>query len=193
MKAILSAATILLLCSSAIAQQDHADERAILLQLKDQYEKAVSEGNADLVASHIAESFTGVMTTNESVTGLAGLKDYWKRIQELIGSGGTVSTKIAYEPTLFAGDLALSHGTSTNQVKTSAGKTYQYNTHWTAISRKSGQEWKLLRIHDSMDPINNEFVEAFSSYRALKYSAISGVLALVLGVFVGRITKQPAK
>jgi len=190
MKLYFPLALSLLFAAAVFAQEDHPEDRTILRNLKDTYEKAVNEANAELIAPYIADDFSGVVATNVQVSGLTGLKDYWKQIQDLLGPGGKVKTSVSFEPSLISGDFAVSHGTSDNTATTSAGQTYHYTTYWTALSRKTGNDWKLVRIHDSIDPINNEFVNSFSQLRAVKYAAISGVAALIAGVVIGRITKR---
>jgi len=177
MKSYLAALLILCLCPFAFAQ----DDAGSFLRFESEYESAVATGNTDGLAPLIASDFTGVGVSNERIQGVSGLKQYWATIRGVIGHGGTIKTKVTFEASDITGDIAISRGKSDTAVTTKAGKVINYESQWTAVSKKQDGVWKLSRLHESIDPFNNEVDVALSRYKAMKYGSISGVLALIIG------------
>jgi len=155
---------LLMLCvNSSFASANEESDRAALREIKKAYETAVNEGKPSDLAPYLSESVTAVMVTDEEVTGLAGLEAYWRKIQDLIGKGGTYKVQVQVDKTDLFGDLAISRGTTTELVHLASGKDFHYSARWTTVCRRENGAWKLLRMHSSMDPIQNEFVKASKS------------------------------
>ena len=161
--------------------QDNADRQA-LQALKPVYEQAMREGNPALLKPHLDPEFTGVMVTGESVTGYDGVEKYWQYIWDLMGEGGQYTVTVTEDgPALFAGDLAIASGTTEDKVVTSVGKEFHFTSRWTAIMRKQEGEWKILRIHASMNPISNEFIAAQVTTVTMITGSIAAAVSLILG------------
>ena len=185
----LQGATILLLIllvslpSSVSLAQDNADRQA-LRALKPVYEQFAREGNPALLKPHLDPEFTGVMVTGESVTGYDGVEKYWQYIWDLMGEGGQYTVTVTEDgPALFAGDLAIASGTTEDKVVTSVGKEFHFASRWTTIFRKREGEWKILRIHASMNPISNEFIAAQVTTVMMITGSIAAAVSLILGWF----------
>ena len=183
----LQGATILLLIllvslpSSVSLAQDNADRQA-LQALKPVYEQFAREGNPALLKPHLDPEFTGVMVTGESVTGYDGVEKYWQYIWDLMGEGGQYTVTVTEDgPALFAGDLAIASGTTEDKVVTSVGKEFHFASRWTTIFRKREGEWKILRIHASMNPISNEFIAAQVTTVMMITGSIAAAVSLILG------------
>jgi hypothetical protein len=131
----------------------------------------------------LADGFSGVMITAEPVSGYEGLSDYWKRIQALIGKGGTYAVSVDAERSTLFGDIAIAKGITRDTVVTGGKKEYHYVSHWTAVLHREGGVWKLLRVQASMDPYGNPFVK-----EQVKEAALwSGGGMLVLGGLLGSL------
>jgi ketosteroid isomerase-like protein len=170
-----------LLTSSGSAADDHADRQA-LLALKAIYEEAMRENQLALLEPHLAPEFSGVMVTGEAVKGFPALDQYWQDIQKLMGEGGHYTVTVTEDgPALLAGNLAIASGTTEDEVVTGAGKKFRFASQWTAIAQKRGGEWKILRIHASMNPISNEFIEAKITTVIMITGGIAAVGGLILG------------
>ncbi|WP_425395534.1 YybH family protein [Aeoliella sp.] len=168
--------------NSALA--DEASDREELRGLVGEYEKAIADANPSVLGPYLSEDFTGVMVTGEEVDGMQSLQAYWDKIQGLMGDGGkyTVEVEVA-EPATIDGDLAYAFGTTKDQVVTGSGKQYDFTGYWTAVCRREGGSWKILRIHGSMDAVTNVFVKSAISGA----STLSGIIGGVLGVLVATI------
>ena len=73
--------------------QEEADHQA-LRELRPIYEQAVRENRIDLLEPHLAADFHGVMVTGRTVNSFADLQQYWRDIQNLIGTGGSYTTTL---------------------------------------------------------------------------------------------------
>jgi hypothetical protein len=185
-------ALVLLAVLAAGAGSAAADEEAdheALRKLRAVYEQAVREDRLDLLAPHLDPEFTGVMLTGELVVGLDGMKAYWKKIKDLMGPGGRYTVTLEPDLSTLLGDVALAKGTTSDVVVTDRGE-YRFKAHWTAVCRRVGGEWKILRVQGSMDPVGNPFVKKFLSTSAV-WSGGGGAgvgLALGLGggILIGR-------
>jgi ketosteroid isomerase-like protein len=176
-------AVVALLGTSRAAADDAADHAA-LVELTKVYQSAIQKGDPDALAPYLAEDFTGVMVTGEEVATLESLNAYWAKIQGYLGKGGTYAVKVnVAEPAKIVGDLAYARGTTNDVAVTSDGKEYQFRGFWTAICRRKGDAWKIVRIHGSMDAITNTFVAAALQ----KASTYSGLVGGVLGFFMGAL------
>ena len=157
-------------------------ERARLREFIPVYERAVNEGELEVLKPHLDPEFTGVMVTGEEIEGFQGLVDYRKGIQELLGEGGTYRVKAKVGgPAVFSGDMAVAHGTTEDEVVTGAGKKYSFTSQWTAVCRKTGGEWRILRVQGTMDPVKNPFVLALVGAASTTF----GLIGLAVGVLVG--------
>lgn len=161
--------------------EDHEALRA----LRKIYEQAVNQDDVDLLKPHLDPEFSGVMMTNEVVPDFAHLRTYWGRIRELTGKGGRYVVEFSPERSVIYGDLALVHGSTRDHVRTGDGKEYRFETNWTALCRRKGGEWKILRAHASMDPVGNAFVKQTVRTLLLKV----GLGALGLGLLLGWLAR----
>ena len=91
---------------------------------------------------------------------------------------------IRYETTItiFEGNLAIAKGRAREHVVRS-GKTLDFISQWTAIARKEGAEWKLVRLQASIDPVSNPIITALQGYTHW----LIGLAALVGGLVIGRL------
>jgi ketosteroid isomerase-like protein len=168
----------------------HADEeadRVTLRNIKSAYEEALNSDNVNKLAALLDPNFSGVVVTGEEIKGLEGLQRYWGKIKELIGPGGTYHVKVNAEraDTEFLGDVAVSHGTTDETVRTDKGRNFEFNSLWTAVCRKQNGEWKVVRIHAAMNPVNNAFTSTFMRVAKLAY----GGGGLGIGFLLGFLTR----
>ncbi len=173
---------------SAESSVSPADENewVQIRKLKDVYEQASQTGKFDALESVLAPNFTAVMVTGEEVKNIQQLKDYNAKMRELIGAGGSYSLKASYEPGVMLGTTALGFGSTDEHVTTSEHHEYHFNSRWTALVTKQDGVWKLLRVHISMDPLQNTFVTTFRGRATQLYGGIGIGIGLLLGALIGR-------
>jgi ketosteroid isomerase-like protein len=164
---------------------DDAD-RAALRAIGAAYEAAIRANRIDDLGPLLHDDFHGVMVTGRTVTGLAGLKQYWADMHALMGEGGRYTTTLKPETSTFVGDVALARGSSDDVVVTSSGE-FRFTGQWTAVLQKVDGQWKVRQAHGSMDPVDNAFTRAFAR-RALQWTVpITGILGILAGYAVGKL------
>jgi len=173
-----------LFCWTSVVRADEEADRAALRVIKASYEEAVNTGNLSKLAPYASKDVTGVMVTGEAVQGFEGLQAYWKKIQDLIGPGGSYQVNVNVDKTDLVGDVAVSRGSTAETVRLPNGKELKFSSLWTAICRKEGGAWKVTRMQATMDPVNNVFVATKLNTAKL----LAGVGGLLLGAVLVVLT-----
>lgn len=159
-------------------EADHDALRALVAE----YEKAIAAGDPSVLKPHLADDFTGVMVTGEPVDGYDALVAYWEKIQGMLGEGGTYSVDVTVaELATIVGDVAYAYGTTQDRAVTSDGDEYLFEGQWTAVCRREGDAWKVVRIHGAMDAITNTFVLTALGRTSLWSGLLGGAAGLVFG------------
>ncbi|MGH9723184.1 MAG: YybH family protein [Bryobacteraceae bacterium] len=153
-------------------------------KIKTLYEQAVSNNQIDKLQPYLAKNFRGVVLTGEEVKSFDDLKAVNLKIRQLIGSGGTYSVKVNYAPGVMFGNVAVAHGNTEDTVVTGGGKRFEFQTLWTVDLVKEPDGWKLFRIHSSIDPVNNVFVQDTVYYSKIFYGGGGALLGLIVGVVI---------
>src|SRR5215472_6671728 len=113
MKLLLAAITCVILCAvGSPVRADEESDRAALRMIRTNYMEAVNSGDPSKMAPFLSKEVTGVMVTGEEVKGLDGLVAYWKKIQDLIGTGGSYHVAVNVDKTDLYGDIAVSRGST---------------------------------------------------------------------------------
>lgn len=177
---------LMILALPALATEE---DKAALRNLRGVYEQAIAKRDLAALKPHLAADFTAVMITADEVTGYDGILGYWKKVEDFLGKDGTYQVSIDPDDTIFEGNIAIAKGRAREHVVRS-GKTLEFTSQWTAIARKEGTEWKLVRIQASIDPVGNPIITALQGYTRWAI----GLAALVGGLVIGRLLprRKPA-
>jgi ketosteroid isomerase-like protein len=174
--------TLALLLLLALPLSAQEEDKQALRDLKATYEKAIATKDLDLLKPHLASDFSAVMITADEVKDYEGIQAYWKKVEEFIGEDGTYTVSIEPDDSIFQGDTAIAKGIAKEHV-VRKGKAIDLVTKWTAIARKEEGKWKLVRIHATIDPVNNPIVTELNKGKQWitgAVGAITGLLFLLL-------------
>ncbi len=180
---------------AATAPGTEEADRAALRVIRAAYEDAAASKSPDKMAPYIATNATAVMVTGDAVDGLQGLKNYWDRIQRLIGENGSYHVKVNVDKTDLFGDLSVSRGTTEEEVRAAGGAEFKFSSLWTAVCQRQNGAWKVIRMQATLNPVHNVFVTA--KVRAVKWinrncgfdPGVFGMLFLVLRLVLNRFTR----
>ncbi|HEY3913174.1 MAG TPA: nuclear transport factor 2 family protein [Verrucomicrobiae bacterium] len=182
-------AAALILCGfNPIARADDLADRAALRLIRTNYMEAANSGDLSKIAPYLSKEVTGVMVTGEEIKGFEGLKAYWKKIQNLIGPGGSYHITVNTDDTTLYGNVAVSRGNTEEVVRLATGKELRFSSSWTAVCRKEDGAWKVIRIQATMNPVNNVFVTLNLQKTKFEYG-LGGVIlgaALFLAISLAR-------
>jgi ketosteroid isomerase-like protein len=172
------------LCFSVglFAQDEREPDREALRELKALFEKAAAENQLDPLKEHLHEPFSVVTYTDREFTDFEAFKARWNKTRaEVVGEGGSYKVTLKPEPTEFFGDIAVARGDSDNELVTASGTKYEFTSHWTIVLRKVDGNWKIVRVHSSIDPFGNPMVVGEVSKKLMQV----GIAAAVGGLLVG--------
>lgn len=159
---------------------DDAD-RAALRTIKATFEEAVKTNRLDLMLPYLDEPFSVVTYTDREFTDFNAFKAQWQKTRADLLEGGSYDMELLPERTRFFGDLAVARGDSRNTLVKGDGRTFHFTSHWTAVFRRVGGQWKVVRAHNSLSPFDNEMLVAGVRRMVLKWSAVAAAVGLVLG------------
>lgn len=176
------------IAQNAAKEDAQSADRRALLKVKDLYEEAANNGNPSQLKPHLDPEFTGVMVTNEAVQSFTDVQAYWDKISAMLGAGGRYKTKINVDGhAVIDGELAIAHGTSEDVAITAGGKEYPFSSRWTAVCRRDAEgQWKILRVHGSIDPLNNVFISSADRMARFLIGATAAAVGAVSGFFLAR-------
>lgn len=157
-------------------------DKDALRNLRGIYEKAIANRDLSSLKPHLAADFTAVMITADEVKGYDGILNYWKKVEDFIGKDGAYQVTIDPDDTIFEGNIAIAKGRAKEHAVRN-GKVLDFTTQWTAIARKEGDAWKLVRIQASIDPVGNPIIAVLQGYKQW----MIGLFALVGGLIIGRL------
>jgi ketosteroid isomerase-like protein len=162
------------------ARADDESDRAALRLIRTNYMDAVNSGDPSKISPHLSRDVTGVMVTGEEVKGFDGLVAYWKKIQDLIGPGGSYHVTVNVDKTDLYGDVAVSRGKTEDVVRLGTGKELRFHSLWTAVCHREDGVWKVVRMEAAMDPVDNVFI----SLRLQKTKLGAGAAGLLAGIIL---------
>jgi ketosteroid isomerase-like protein len=168
-----------------MAQQE-ADEadHAALREYKALFEKAASDNQLDLLKPLLHEPFSVVTYTDREFTDFEAFKTRWQKTRDEIVGNGSYKVTLKPERSLIYGDMAIARGDSDNVLVTSAGNEYRFTSHWTAVFRKQDGQWKVVRVHSSLDPFGNPMVVGEVKRRMLQAALAAALGGLLIGGIV---------
>lgn len=174
----------------------HRELIAFRVGIQDAFNKAGAPGSlADMNAllEYADPDILFTDMTGESLRGRAALLDYFKR--EFIDEGHSLQRMHSeftadFLSILVPTDVALNQGKGHGRFTFVDGKELTVDTRWTATLVKRSGAWKLAAFHFSPPMFDNPVVNAYRKW-IYKAAAIAGVVALLIGVLVGRATRRP--
>jgi ketosteroid isomerase-like protein len=180
--------TLLVLCNLAFCDTLEQDKQA-LRDLKTLYETSVKSGDLSPLKPHLADNFSAIMITGEIVNSYTELDAFWKKSLSYLGDDAEYTVTINPDDSIFIDNIALSSGSSVDQITGSTNLSF--TTTWSSVAQKQADgSWKLLRIQVTTHPIDNPFSEAFYQWKTILYACGAGLLALLIGYFIGKRKKK---
>jgi len=189
MRNLLVCAVVVTMLSVAHGQEataqpaDDEADHAALREYKALFEQAAAENKLDLLKPILHEPFSVVTYTDREFTDFEAFKTRWQQTRdEIVGNGSYKVTLLPVRSEIY-GDMAIARGDSKNELITAAGNKYNFTSHWTAVFRKQDGQWKVVRVHSSLDPFGNPMVVG----QVKKWMTWTGVGAGIGGLLIGGI------
>jgi ketosteroid isomerase-like protein len=183
---------IFILISTLQAQDNdpHAADRDALRALGSRYEQAINRFDLGSLADSVLPEASAVFMTNDELNGLPAMQQFIEGVRKEIGEGSVYEVKLRPGSTEFHGDVAIAHGESDESVTFPNGKHIFYVTRWTAVLKKVDGTWKALRLHVSLDPIDNPIITLQEGLGRRVWAGGGLVAGIVLTSAVGLIRRK---
>ena len=181
--------TLPFIASSAMAQDNQANDRTRLLEILDSVELALNEQDFDALTPVLDDNIVAVFLDGEVVRTPAGVISYIDKFlsgDTPLLSGFTTSADIA-DSARFFGDIAVANGTSKDVFDLADGSRININSIWSVTLNKGSGSWKIVQLHISTNVFDNPIVAA-ANERFLIIVTIAAVVGLVIGLLLGRLT-----
>ena len=195
-RAVLLASAFLLTIPAGIAAQSsepdqHAADRALLLELLAKVEQALNQHDADAIAPYLHPQVVMTYQNAEVTTGIEQAKAFYSRM--LIGPDAVVkdfSTKAEVSaPAVFYANTAVAYGTTTESYTLAEGLDFTLDTRWTATVTKEGDGWKVAALHFSSNLFDNPVLAGVQ--KTLWMAGAGGLVGGMLLMFVlGRLVRR---
>ena len=191
----LSLAVVVLLCiASGVRAQTtraavtNADALSAINSLRTELVDAFNKGDVDRLISHLDPDIVITWQNGEVSRGPDGVKAYYNKM--MTGENKIVQ-KLSAEPTVddrhIYGDWAVSWGNLHDQYTLNDGKSFKFDSRFTATIARRGAEWKVTAFHASVNAFDNPILRMAASKVGTWAGIIGGVIGLIVGVIVGRM------
>lgn len=157
-------------------------------------EQAFSEDTLELLFPLIDDEFSAVMLGEQEYSDFMQLKEDWGGLRdELLGSG-KYEIDLRPQRSEILGSAAIAKGNALHQVMAEDGSWTEAESMWTAVCRKRGRSWKIVRIHASVGSVQHYDRKPAISKGMLKGGLLGGAIvgALAAGLLKGRKDKDEA-
>ena len=157
-----------------------ADDKNALRALAKRYESAINQGNVSLLKDSVSPTASAVFMTGHELVGIDAMQKYYDEIKQQLGTGSSYSVTLHPDDTEFHGNIAIAHGTSEERVVFGNGKQLSYQSKWTAVLEKKADQWIAIRMHVSIDPIDNPFITMKNRVTNWTYAGVAGLVSALL-------------
>lgn len=176
--------------SGQTAGDGHDADKDALRALGQRYENAINSGNLRNLAEVVEPNASAVFMTGDEVQGIEAMQHFFDGVKKMLGEGSSYTVKLVPDNTEFMGDTAIAKGTCEETANFSSGRQYHYTTRWTAVLRKSGDQWKAVRLHVSLNPFDNPIVAVKMAIRTWIASGVGVIVGLAGALLIGRLRRK---
>lgn len=190
---------LLLMATTAGAQQptnvatDEATHNA-LRQLKTEMETALNNRDLDKIVANVDPNVVFTTMNGDVCRGPEQIRAYFHKMLEEPGhivKNVKVSFEVDQLTTLYGGDTGVAYGSSKDHYELTNGSTFDIDGRWTCTMVKSGDRWVIAAFHYSANVFDNPVLDRMKKLMMLGIAA-AAVLALLIGIGIGRLTKRRA-
>lgn len=172
------------LFAHAQADARQADHDA-LTALRDKFAQALNQRDFEAMKPLVTDSVTFISVSNQKVTGVDALKNYWNGLFE--GENSVLKSltvkPVADGPTQFLSEtVGICQGTSQDSLDFRKVGQRELKTAWTSVVQKVGSDWKVSSVHMSANVLDNPMLKAEASVANIKL-----IVAAVIGILLGAL------
>ena len=195
MFAILSVSTWGQTSQPATATAADADALSGINALRTELVDAFNKSDIDRLISHLDPGVIVTWQNGEVSHGPDGVKAYYNK---MMNGPNHIVQELSADPTVeerhIYGDWAVSCGNLHDEYKLTDGKSFKFDSRFTATIAKRGAEWKVVAFHASVNAFDNPILRIAAGKAATFAGIAAGLFGILIGMLVGRLgrRKQPA-
>lgn len=158
--AVLLTSTVTLAATDTGTEADHEQLRQLLVSVQE----AVNNDQLELVEAHLHQDYVITVMNQEVVTKdwtLKQLFNEWFKKPDAFIKSLKIAPVASIETKIYDGRFGVCYGTSTDSYELADGRSFDFNSKWTATMIKEGDQWKLLALHVGVDPIENTLIDGY--------------------------------
>ncbi len=170
------------------AEQIHEQLR----ELRDRMFAAYEKRDMDALLKDVAPD---VVITWQNADRNEGHEEFLQFYDEMMNGDSRIVQDISSEfevdelSVLYNDDTAVARGTLADHFVLTDGSDFTLNSKWTATVIKIDDAWKVTSFHASANIFDNPILSYAQSW-LVKVGLMGGVVGLLLGLVVGRVTKR---
>jgi uncharacterized protein (TIGR02246 family) len=185
---------MILFCTAAVAEEPNAAVHNALRQLKTTMEKALNERDLNTIVANVTPDVVFTTMNGDVCKGRDQIRAYFNRMMNDPGhvvKSITTSFDADALTTLYGDNTGVAYGSSNDHYELVNGQKFAIHGRWTCTMVRQGDKWLIASFHYSANIFDNPVLNKMRSV-LLCGGAIAVVIALILGVIVGRATKKAA-
>ena len=174
---------------------DRSEDHAALIALRETFTEAINQRDFEAMKPLVTDDLTFISISNEKVSGIDGLSEYWANLFE---GENSILKRITVAPsadalTEFFGDsIGVAQGTSNDKFEFRKVGPRELTSRWTALVVKDQGQWKVARVHMSANVLDNPVLDASNTVGNLKLAA-GAFVGFVLGALLMRRRRSSDK
>ncbi|MBT8127704.1 MAG: nuclear transport factor 2 family protein [Gammaproteobacteria bacterium] len=152
--------TVTLAATNTGTEADHEQLRQLLISVQE----AVNKDQIDMLEAHLHEDYVITVMNQEVVTKdwtLEQLFNEWFKKSDAFIKSLKIAPVASIETNIYDGRFGVCYGISTDSYELADGRSFEFNSKWTATMLKEGDQWKLLALHVGVDPIENTLIDGY--------------------------------
>lgn len=173
--------------TNAASADDEASHKA-LRELRDSMVNALNKGDMEALVPHLHKNIVFTAMNGEVCRGHDEVRAYFKR---MVTDPGHIVESIHVNPTvdhltdLYGGVAGVAYGSSVDNYKLTSGQEFEVHARWSATLVKEDGNWQIASFQSAANIFDNPLLNKAKS-SLYWVSAVSGLIALVLGLLIGR-------
>ncbi len=173
---------------AAATEAVHEQLRALRDRMFDAYEQR----DIDKLLQDVAPDVVITWQNGDRNEGHAEFREFYDRMMK--GDNSVVkdvSSKFEVDDlsVLYGDDTAVARGSQEDQFELNDGSKFTLLSRWTATVVKQDEQWKVASFHVSSNIFDNPILSTATGW-LMKVGLIGGLVGLILGLGLGRVTKR---
>ena len=179
------AGTFALAAASVRAEEANKEDHDALRRMRKVFEEAVANNEMGTMEPFLSTNFSIVTFTDREFTNFPDFVTQWRETRgAMLGAKGSYRVDLNPEYSLLLDDIAICRGNASNVMVDARGNEFRFNSHWTAVCRKEGGEWKVVRGHNSLNPFFNPMLAHGVQGMLIKIALLAFLMGLAFGLLI---------